>query len=152
MKLEKLSAVAELVSSVAIVATLIYLAVQTQQTNAALVANSRQATLMADETLISALISNPEAMGNTQRPFDELSFSEKEQLGNVLAGVLRTREFAWLQYQNGILDGPTLDSYMETPIRWIRENEAFGFYWSYFSQTTNPEFRSYVNSLLAQPK
>ena len=152
MKLEKLSAVAELVSSVAIVATLIYLAVQTQQTNAALVANSRQATLMADETLISALISNPEAMGNTQRPFDELSFSEKEQLGNVLAGVLRTREFAWLQYQNGILDGPTFDSYMETPIRWIRENEAFRFYWAYFSQTANPEFRSYVNSLLAQPR
>jgi hypothetical protein len=151
MKLEKLSAVAELVSSVAIVATLIYLAVQTQQTNAALVANSRQATLMADETLISALISNPEAMGNTRRPFDELSFSEKEQLGNVLAGVLRTREFAWLQYQNGILDGPTFDSYMETPIRWIRENEAFRFYWDYFSQTANPEFRSYVNMLLTQP-
>jgi len=106
---------------------------------------------MADETLISALISNPEAMGNTRRPFDELSFSEQEQLGNVLAGVLRAREFAWLQYQNGILDGPTFDSYMETPIRWIRENEGFRFYWDYFSQTANPEFGSYVNSLLAQP-
>jgi hypothetical protein len=60
MKLEKIAPLAELISSVAIVVTLIYLAIQTQQTNNALLANSRQATLMADITLISTLITNPE--------------------------------------------------------------------------------------------
>ena len=150
MKLEKLAPLAEIISSIAIVATLIYLSIQTEQTNSALVANSRQSTLMADMTLIAALISNPEVMGNTQRPFEELSFAEKDQLGNALAGVLRSREFAWLQYKNGVLDGPTFDSYMETPIRWIKENEAFKVYWDIFSPTVNPEFRSYVNDLLEQ--
>jgi hypothetical protein len=119
-----------------------------QQTNSALLADSRQATMLADMTLITALISNPEALGNTQRPFGELTFAEQEQLGNVLAGVLRSREFAWLQYQNGILDEATMTSYMETPIRWIKEDEAFMYYWEYFSKTMNPEFRSYINSLL----
>lgn len=150
MKLEKIAPLAEIVSSVAIIATLIFLSIQMQQTNSALVANSRQSTLMADMTLIAALISNPEVMGNTIRPFEELSFAEKDQLGNALAGVLRSREFAWLQYKSGVLDGPTFDSYMETPVRWIRENEAFEFYWDLFSRTTNPEFRSYVNGLLEQ--
>jgi hypothetical protein len=150
MKLEKLAPLAEIISSIAIVATLIYLSIQTEQTNSALVANSRQSTLMADMTLIAALISNPEVMGNTQRPFEELSFAEKDQLGNALAGVLRSREFAWLQYKNGVLDGPTFDSYMETPIRWIKEAEAFKVYWDIFSPTVNPEFRSYVNDLLEQ--
>ena len=152
MKLETIAPLAELVSSIAIVVTLVYLAIQTQQTNSALVANSRQATMLADETLISALIANPEAMGNTHRPFDELTDSEKDQLGNVLAGVLRSREFAWLQYQNGILDEATLASYMETPVRWIRENEAFRYYWGYFSETGDQEFRRYMNSLLEQPE
>lgn len=152
MKLEKIAPIAEIISSVAILATLIYLAIQTQQTNSALLADSRQATMLADMTLISALISNPEAMGNTERPFADLTLAEKEQLGNVLAGVLRSREFAWRQYQNGILDEPTLASYMETPVRWISEDEAFGYYWEYFSPTMNPEFRSYLNSLLEQSR
>ena len=148
MKLERLAPLAEIASSVAIIATLIYLAIQTQQTNSALVANSRQSTMLADMTLISALIGNPEAMGNTRRPFDELTPAEQDQLGNVLAGVLRSREFAWLQYQNGILDEATFASYMETPVRWIREDEAFKFYWEYFSATMNPEFRGYIEGLL----
>ena len=148
MKLEKIAPLAEIISSFAIVLTLIYLAIQTQQTNSALVANSRQATMLADMTLISALIANPEAMGNTRRPFNELTGAEQDQLGNVLAGVLRSREFAWLQYQEGILDEATFASYMETPIRWIREDEAFRYYWEYFSASANPEFKSYVDSLL----
>ena len=148
MKLERIAPLAEIISSVAIVLTLIYLAIQTNQTNSALVANSRQATMLADMTLISALISNPEAMGNTHRPFNELTDAEQDQLGNVLAGVIRSREFAWLQYQSGILDEATFASYMETPVRWIREDEAFRYYWEYFSAGSNPDFRSYVNQLL----
>ena len=152
MKLKNIAPFAEVVSSVAIVATLIYLSIQTHQTNAALVANSRQATMEADMTLISALISNPEAMGNRYKPFAELTPAEREQLGNVLAGVLRSREFAWLQYENGILDEANLASYMETPVRWIRESEAFRYYWDYFSQSIDPDYRNYINALLDEPQ
>jgi len=150
MKVEKLAAIGELVSSVAIVATLIYLAVQTQQTNAALIGNSRQATLMADMSLISMLVSNPEAMENAQRPTDELTVAEEGQVANVFAGILRSREFAWLQYQSGILDEPTFDSYMETLVRWIRDYEGYRFYWESFSQRLNPQFTNYVDSMLEQ--
>ena len=148
MKLEKIAPLAEIVSSVAVVVTLIYLAIQTQQTNSALVANSQSGTMLADMNLISALISNPEHGGNLYRPFDELTDAEQEQLGNVLAGFIRTREFAWLQYQAGVLDEATFASYMETPVRWIREYQAFRYYWGPLSAGVNPEFRSYVNSLL----
>ena len=148
MKLEKIAPLAEIVSSVAVVLTLVYLAIQTQQTNSALVANSQSVTMLADMTLISALISNPEQGGNVHRPFDELTDVEKEQLSNVLAGVLRTREFAWLQYQAGTLDEATFASYMETPVRWIRESEAMRNLWGPISAGVNPDFRSYVNSLL----
>ena len=60
MKLEKIAPLAEIVSSLAVVVTLIYLAIQTQQTNSARAANSQSVTMLADTTLISALISNPE--------------------------------------------------------------------------------------------
>lgn len=48
MKIERLAAIAEIVSSIAIVVTLGYLAVQTQQNTAAIVSNSRQQTLDAE--------------------------------------------------------------------------------------------------------
>ncbi len=148
MKLEKIAPVAEIVSSVAVVVTLIYLTIQSQQTSSALVANSQSVTMLADMTLLSALISNPEHGANLYRPFNQLTTAEQEQLGNVLAAFIRTREFAWLQYRAGILDEVTLDSYMETPVRWIREYEAFRYYWGPLSAGVNPDFRTYVNTLL----
>lgn len=150
MKLEKIAPIAEVVSSVAIVATLVYLSVQTQQTNNALIANSRATSLMADLTMISMLVSNPEVAVNAQKPVAELTAGQDGQVGNAFAAMLRTREFAWLQYQAGILDRPTFESYMETMVRWIREFQADRYYWEYFSQYTNPEFAEYVNSRLQE--
>ena len=109
MKVEKVAALAEIMSSVAIVVTLIYLSVQTQQTKEALIANSRQTTLLADMSLISTAVSNPDVAEYAQRPIDELTLVEQGQVANVFAGMLRTREFAWLQYQSGVLDEPTFD-------------------------------------------
>ena len=148
MKLEKIAPLAEIVSSVAVLVTLIYLAIQTQQTNSALVSNSQSATMLADMALISALIANPEHGDNLYRPLDQLTEAEQAQLRNVLAGLIRTREFAWLQYQAGILDEATFASYMETPVRWIREYEAIRYYWETTHAGVNPAFRSHVNSLL----
>jgi len=151
MKLKKIAPLAEIVSSVAIVATLIYLAIQTQQTNEALIATSRQATLMGDVTLIAALVSNPEAGGNLRKPLAELTEAEEIQLANTFAGLMRTREFAWLQFKSGVLDEPTFESYLETLTRWIRDYEVPRHYWNMWSVNSNPEFADYVNSRLSEP-
>ncbi len=90
---------------VAIVVTLIYLAVQTQQTNIALHATSREATMMADVTMLAAAIENPEVNDNLEKA--EITDIEREQLEIFLAAFLRIREFAWFQYQNDILDEAT---------------------------------------------
>lgn len=148
MKLEKVAAVAEIISSIAIVLTLIYLSIQTRQTNVALLANSRQTTMMADVELISTVISNPQAVANAHKPLSELSLAESEQVGNIIAGLVRTREFIFHQYRNGILDKATLDSYMGTLVRWINEGEADSYYWQLFSREIDPEFVNYVNALL----
>lgn len=150
MKLEKFAPIAEIVSSVAIVLTLIYLTIQTEQTNDALIANSRQGLLMADISMIDMLVDNPEVEDNSWRPVSQLTATEVSQVANTYAGLLRSREFAWLQYQAGLLDKATMDSYMETMIRWTGERQAYRFYWDQFSKRTNPEFTKYVNSMLEQ--
>jgi hypothetical protein len=146
MKLEKLSAMAELVSSVAIVVTLIYLAVQTQQTNIAQHAASREATMMADVTMLAAVIENPEVNVNLEKA--EVSKVEHEQLELFLAAFLRIREFAWFQYQNQILDEVTWQSYL-APARRVLRTPQGAQLWALHSAEMDPDFVADVNQFLA---
>ena len=147
MKLAGISAFAEIVSSVAIVLTLIYLTIETGQNTEAELANSRQATMLADVSYINALISNPEATLNQQRPVSELNPMELEQVGNIVAGYFRIREFAWFQYQNGILDEATWNSYMAPTVS-LLQLEAIRYWWNIFVDQMDPEFALYVNALI----
>ena len=149
MKLEKTAAIAEIVSSIAIVLTLIYLAIQAHQTNNALLASSRQGTMAADVTIVAALINSPESWENLTAPFSELSVAEQGQVSNVLAGLLRVREYAWFQYKNGILDQATLQSYLAPIARWLELGDT-RIVWEQFSQELDKEFVDYVNKLIEQ--
>ena len=145
MKVEKVAAISEIVSSIAIVVTLLYLAVQTQQTNAALFANSRQATMVADLQLIAHDLEYPEvvmAIANDGRS------AEEQKLMAWFSLVLRIREFAWFQYQSGILDQRTFDSYMNVvPIALASD---FGQqYWATSHTVFDPTFVEYVDTLIA---
>ena len=157
----KLSAIAEILSSVAIVATLFYLAVQTRQVSVqteqmsiqsalatnAILATSRQETMSSDIEMIAALISNPEAWSNIDTPYSELTSVEQAQARNIYAGLLRIREYAWFQYKNGILDEPTLQTYLHPVPRWIARASG-GELWQRLSADLDPEFVSYVNVLI----
>ena len=158
----KWSAIAEIFGAIAIVATLLYLsvqttylarqtellAVQTQQTNSALVASSRQATMTSDVAMITALVSNPEAWTNTHSPIAELTLQEQEQVINVMAGLLRIREFSWFQFQNGTIDEAAFRSYAGPVARWIRRGDIRTIWETRFAQEMDPGFVSYINSLL----
>ncbi len=143
----KFSAISEIVSSIAVVVTLIYLAIQTQQTNDALLASSREATMTADVEIIGAMIANPEAFANLHKPHSELTLSEQQQTANVLAGLLRIREFAWFQYKSGVLDETTLRSYLAPLARWLKWEGAKPT-WALFSQEIDPEFVAYIDQVL----
>jgi hypothetical protein len=110
MKLEKLSATAELVSSIAIVVTLGYLAIQTQQNTTAIQATVRQAMLADDVDLIRQQIDFPILF--TGRSGDAaLTDEELVRVSGNLIALTRIRENQWLQYQSGVIDERTWLTY-----------------------------------------
>ena len=133
----KWSAVAEILSAIAIVVTLIYLSVQTQQNSSALLAVSRQATLQGDMAMFAATMAYPEDL-NYNNP--ELSPAEVRNL-TMRIMAMRTREFAWLQYQSEILDESTWLSYM-APMRSMFDSETGRTVLNLY--TGIPEFKAYV--------
>jgi hypothetical protein len=136
MKLDKLAAIAEIVSSLAIVVTLAFLTVQTRemalqtaQTNSALIANSRAASMTADVNLMLAAFARAPEGNRT----------------NFFAAFFRIREFAWFQYQSGILDQATWESYIGPVPDMFNNNPEVRSWWEENSHTLNPSFVAAIN-------
>jgi hypothetical protein len=141
MKLEKLAALAEIVSSFAIVITLAFLtlqtremAQQTEQTNSALVSNSRATTMMADVNLLIASASL------------DSEFAAVGSNTTLIAAYFRIREFAWFQYQNGILDQAAWESYARPTIN-LFGSPVVQSWWKESSTSLDPGFVTAINSV-----
>jgi hypothetical protein len=103
MKLSKLADITEIVTSIAILATLVYLAVEIDQNTKALNGQTRQAVLDASQVEIFEFADNPELVNNIIRE-EPLSEAENVQLHMALIATMRLREFSWLQFNEGTID------------------------------------------------
>ena len=141
----KWSAVSEVLSAVAIVATLVYLAVQTQQTNNALRANSRAALMTADMDFLLANADDGDAlaMAYISGDFSNLTPGQEAQAKLSLNAFFRIREYAWFQHRDGLLDDEALDAFL-APLFFTREGFRLS-HWHEVSAQLDPAFVKYVN-------
>ena len=127
MKLKKISALAELISAIAIVVTLAYLALETHQNTIAVQATIRQSMLAEDRELVFKQMDYPFVApwlyGSRQ-----LTDVEKTQLASWLIVFIRGRENQWLQYRAGVIDEITWESY-RYPLRDILLREPAKTFW-----------------------
>ena len=155
MKVEKLAAISEIVSSIAIVVTLAYLALQTQQTNEALFSNSRAQIMSADVQLVIASMNAPAGymrkMIGSVVPDLQLTGAEVVDMTweiNTLAALVRIREFAWFQYQDGLLDDRAWEGYAATLVRNLKT--SYGpVLWESFKPELDQAFVADVDARLA---
>ena len=127
MNVEKLSAIAELISSVAVVVTLGYLAIQTQQNTTAIQASVRQAMLTDDREMLLNQIEFPVVVtGRTGS--EDLTDEELVQVAASLVAFVRVKENQWLQYQNGVIDEETWSTY-KAPIPLVLSTDFCRSWW-----------------------
>jgi len=146
MNLTKLANISEIVSSFAIVITLVFLALQMQQNTKAIEATSIQTASKAGNDFAFQSLQDPALVLSLSKR--ELSVEEQIKLGSWLTILSRTHESVWSQYQLGVIDREALNRY-----------EA-GFLWTLsFQRSRNwiknvgpsiysAEFIAYVNELL----
>ncbi len=106
-----ISAIGDLVGVLAIIASLVYVALQVRQNTRAILGNSRQCLLDADLVLISGYIEyaiDPHLIGDEV----DLTPADHRRFVWTVIKAIRIREFAWHQYQSGSLDEETWQSYM----------------------------------------
>jgi hypothetical protein len=147
MNWTKASAFAEILSSVAILITLIYLAIEIQQSAAATQAEVRQAVVEQDQDFIALYVRSPELhlLGFQE----ELTDEERTRQSFLLLSHFRMRENNWFQHQNGILDDVTWETYRRS-IPSILSAKHTRAWWRNFGveRHFDPNFIAEVNALL----
>lgn len=149
MNWTRASAIAEIASSIAILATLVFLAVEIGQNTSATTGAVRQSMLASDQQHMEQIIANPELHLSWYK--SELNPDERVRLSFFLLTHLRMRENNWLQHKNGILDDVTWRAYRGSlvavlsgpnPRKWWRE---FGV-----ERLFDSRFISEVNALISE--
>jgi hypothetical protein len=143
----KLSSISEIVSSIAIVITLVYLTIQVQQNTEAINSSSRQVVLTSAQAELFMRVENP---GIDLALAKEGPLTKEEQIlvNGWLQGVLRARHFSWLQYRSGSID-ETQWATEENIISIVLNSPNARKWWINSGQTAfSGEFSDFVNELI----
>jgi len=103
MNRSKITDYSEIVSSIAIVATLIYLTVEIGQNTTAMRTQTAQSILVAGQAELMAFIDHPDLALSIPKA-GPLTPEQNVMLDAFLANAMRAREFAWRQYKNNTID------------------------------------------------
>ena len=145
MNWTKLSAVAETLSSVAVLVMLIYLTIELKQNTLVLESNTRQTTLDNAFDLLDQVIENPDIWLSFVK--ENLTEAERVRLSAYLFSVTERGQAGWLQYQAGALDEASWLR-VQVPVVSNLQFTQGNKWWEYFQSGFEPGFRDHVNSLL----
>lgn len=149
MNWDMLAAIAEILSSAAVLVTLIYLAIQTRQTTDSIRASTRQSSLAADQQFLLQTQDDPEL--HLLRYKQALTDDEKVRLSAYWITFVRLRDNNWLQYKNGVMDAETWSTYRSSIIG-SRGSARGRTWWRNYAMNRrafDSGFTSMVNELLA---
>jgi len=141
----------EAIGLLAIVASLIFLAVETRQNTNALYGQSRQSVLAAAQSELFLLVDHPEISLSVIKD-DPLTPEENVRLDAYLAATLRAREYAWLQYGNGAIDEEQWNAEFAVT-QSIMNAERVRRWWDVVGRgNSSPEFADFIDSqVIATP-
>lgn len=129
MNRERRRDIVEIVGLVAIVASLVFVALETRQNTDALYADSRRAVMDAAFQELLVQFENPD-IALTIISDKALTPEEQIRLDAFLTATLIAREYSWLQYQSGIIDQLQWDTQLAV-IRTIFDAERNRRWWRY---------------------
>lgn len=146
--IEEYAALAEIVGSIVVVATLIFLAIQLRQHNKLLKSESRKALLANDQTSLLIGLDHPDVWALMHAP-GPLSEQDQIRLSATYLIDMRNREFEFFQHRSGELDDAPWRAYREI-IRFNHATERGRRWWDNVGRNAfDPDFVTMVDELLA---
>ena len=148
MNREKRRDVFEAVGVIAIIASLIFLAIEINQNTNALYGQSRQSVLEAAQNELFLLVEHPEITLSVIKE-GPLTAEESVKLDAYLAATLRAREYAWLQYQDGAIDEVQWNAEFLVTRSILNDNRVRNWWDKIGRDVYSPAFAEFIDSLVA---
>jgi hypothetical protein len=134
----------QILSSLAILGTLVYLAIEIKQNTNALNADSRLTALQGGHAELFAMMDNPEMV---QCMYKEGELTEEEQISlcAFLFALVRTREFAYGQHIEGVIDNLQWGTELAVT-HFIFDTDRIRDWWENFGRTCySHEFVGFID-------
>ena len=146
MDLENIARIAEIISSVAVVVSLIYVGLQVRQNTRALRATTYNAVTANSIAILSAMDSHPEYsefLVRVQSDYASATAAEKLRFHMCLLSAFRHWDNLLYQFRNGMLEREMWESYDRTMSNWL-DNAA----WRDWFVTNATSFSESLQALL----
>ena len=151
--MERFKAISEVLGTLAIVVTLIFLTIETRQNTEALRSTMRQAAIELEVNWLYEMQASPGVVNafGAELP-DELIDAYEPGVANraqaFAVATIRIREGLWLQNQSGSLDDETWENRRAVLLDLIGQNEFVRFVWYEFPDFWEPGFFQEITGLL----
>ena len=149
MDWDKWSAISEILSSISILVTLFFLTMQFGLNTKAMHTSARTALWQTNQMTTSSMIRVPR-IAVSMRKEDVLTLEEKTELFAWLVSYYGVREFAWLQYRDGILDKSTFKTYLNGVENMLVLPRIQSWWNKFADKMYDPEFVKFVDSKYKQ--
>jgi hypothetical protein len=109
MELTTLAQWTQIISSLAVLATVIYLAIEIKQNTVALRSQTHATLFEGSQAELMVAVHNPQIISDMLKD-EVLAEGAYVRLSAYLTAFLRAREFTWLQYRQGVVGEDVLDT------------------------------------------
>ena len=153
-KLEEYAFIAQIVSAVAIVVSLVFVGLQVRLGAQETAANSeairgqvREAMLAADQNVLLTSMDYPYLV-DPATPLQSAPAEQQQRATLYFIAMTRARENYWFQYQAGLLDTDTYLSYRNPLLIYIESNDFYLDLWQTRTTSMHEEFKAEINAIL----
>ena len=142
MNWDAASAIAEIISAIAVVITLFYLAVQIRQNSRTMISNIREQRMVSTQQIIFKWADEADLLEKIEKN-EEVEGAERSRALMIIRAVYRNWESHIHQYRHGLLDEEEWKALYET-IRYLRTSDLHREFW----QIHKKEFSIYLHEVI----
>lgn len=152
MTLAELSDISQAFSAIAVVASLIFLALQIRQNTRAIRANSHHAVTDSFNTFNVLLAGDPKTARRWRigmEGLDRLNDDERTAFGFMALGYMRIFETLHYQFITGVLEPKLFEAELNT-LKWSVTNPGIVTWWVSNPISLSAEFRAFIDGLIRE--
>ena len=147
LKLADWSDIAEIVTAIAVVCSLVYIGFELHLNTIETRSANIQAMAAHSQTLALAVATNPDLAKTLGVPLEELTGSQFIQIRTILAAALRAAETAFILHADGMLDERYWRGKAEEILLFM-ENKGWQQQWRLVSDRYDPDFAKWLDQAL----